>query len=102
MRDRGSTLVLVLLAATALAWTVMVATVALTTHLGAVSRAQAAADAGALAGVTEGRLGAAEVVRRNGARLTDWHVVVVGDGRRVTVTTEFGGVTATARATDEP
>lgn len=58
------------------------------------ARAQAAADAAALAGVVEGEVGAADLARRNGAELHQFR----GDGGVVTVVVERGGARATAAA----
>jgi uncharacterized membrane protein len=58
------------------------------------SEAQTAADAAALAGALEGREGADELARANGAVLVSFTV----DGAEVQVVVEHGEVRATARA----
>lgn len=59
------------------------------------ARAQAAADAAALAGVVEGREAAEELARANGATLLSFRV----DGRDTIVEVRVGRATAEARAT---
>jgi len=61
-------------------------------------RAQHAADAAALAGVTGGRVAADELAGRNGATLISWSRI----GDDVVVTVVVDGRRATARATDGP
>jgi len=61
-------------------------------------RAQAAADAAALAGAVGGRPAAADLAHANGAVLVAWSE----DGDEVTVTVEVAGQRARARATDAP
>lgn len=58
------------------------------------AEAQAAADAAALAGVVEGRAGAADLARRNGAGLVDFVV----EGSTVEVEVNRRGVRAVAAA----
>jgi hypothetical protein len=58
------------------------------------ARAQTAADAAALAGVVEGRDGAAELARANGAELVDLRV----EGGETVVVVRVGRAVATARA----
>jgi Flp pilus assembly protein TadG len=61
-------------------------------------RAQAAADAAALAGVTGGRSASERLAAANGATIVSWS----RDGHRVTVTVTVGDRRGTARASDEP
>jgi Flp pilus assembly protein TadG len=62
------------------------------------ARAQTAADAAALAGLTSGRPGAARVAQANGAVLVSY----VRSGWTVTVQTRVEEVTARARASNGP
>lgn len=64
------------------------------------SRAQAAADAAALAGVGGGRRAAAELAAANGGALVEFRSL--GDDHTVEVVVAVGGVRARARATDGP
>jgi shikimate kinase len=76
-------------------------TIALVPVLGALldrQRAQSAADAAALAGVSGGRASSSAIADANGAVLVGWSEV----GYEVTVTVVVGHQRATARATDEP
>jgi hypothetical protein len=98
MRDRGSMLVFTVLAGLAFASAALVASVPLFDELAARQRAQNAADAAALAGVTGGRGAAVELARANGAALVMWEPV----GDTVVVTVAVDGRTASARATDAP
>jgi hypothetical protein len=61
-------------------------------------RAQNAADAAALAGVTGGREASERLAARNDGILIAWS----RDGRTVVVTVTVDGQSARARATDEP
>jgi Flp pilus assembly protein TadG len=61
-------------------------------------RAQTAADAAALAGVTGGRSASADLAVANGATLVSFE----RDGSTVTVIVRVGDVRARARATDGP
>ncbi len=92
--QRGSGLVVVAIGS-ALAAVLMLALVVLGDRVIDGSRAQAAADAAALAGVVEGRSAAAELAGSNGARLVSFdevagvvRVVVEVDGRRAEATAE--------------
>lgn len=98
MRDRGSILVFTVLVGLAFTLAALVALVPLFDELGARQRAQNAADAAALAGVTGGRAAAADLAAANGAVLVVWE----RNGRTVTVTVSVDGRTALARATDAP
>jgi len=61
-------------------------------------RAQNAADAAALAGVTGGPAAGERLARANGGVIVSWSQ----DGTAVTVTVRVGERTASARATGEP
>jgi predicted MarR family transcription regulator len=61
-------------------------------------RAQSAADAAALAGVTGGRAASARLASANDGVVVSWS----RDGRAVTVTVAVGDQRASARATDAP
>jgi Flp pilus assembly protein TadG len=61
-------------------------------------RAQNAADAAALAGVTGGREASERLAARNDAVLIAWS----REGRTVVATVRVGDRSASARATDEP
>lgn len=98
MRDRGSMLVLTVLVGLAVTAAVLMAITPLLTGLVQRQRAQAAADAAALAGVVGGRPAAADLARANGAVLVAWSEV----GDEVTVTVEVADQRARARATDAP
>ena len=98
MRDRGSMLVFTVLVGLAFTSGALVATVSVFEELVARQRAQNAADAAALAGVTGGRLAAVDLAVANGATLLSWE----RSGRAVTVRVEVDGRAATARATDAP
>jgi len=102
MRDRGSTLVMVMLVAVAVSWSVVMAINPLVVQLRDQQRAQQAADAGALAGVTGGEGLATSIVQRNGGELVGWQIEVVAEHHRVTVIARVGDREASARATDEP
>jgi hypothetical protein len=98
MRDRGSMLVFVVLVGLGLTAAVTLALVPVLTGLVDHQRAQNAADAAALAGVTGGRSASAELASANGATLVSWSRA----GHAVTVTVVLDGQEAVARATDEP
>lgn len=98
MRDRGSMLVATVLVGLALTAGVLLALTPVLTDLVDRQRAQAAADAAALAGVVEGRTAAAELAAANGGLLVAWSE----SGDEVTVVVEVGGQRARARATDAP
>lgn len=91
-------LVLTCIVAVAIVAAVLLAFLPVMVDLTARQRAQTAADAAALAGVTGGESASAELASANGAVLVRWG----RDGRDVTVTVELGEVSATARATDAP
>jgi Flp pilus assembly protein TadG len=97
-RDRGAMLVFTALVGIAMCAAVTLALVPVLTGLVDRQRAQSAADAAALAGVTGGRVASADLAAANGAVLTAWS----RDGFEVTVTVRVGDHDATARATDEP
>ena len=98
MRDRGSMLVLTVLVGTAITAAVLVAIVPVLGDLVDRQRAQAAADAAALAGVSAGRGGAAALAAANGGVLVSWSE----SGDEVTVVVAVDGQRAQARATDAP
>lgn len=97
-RDRGSMAVLTVLVGLALTSAVLTAMVPWVTELADRHRAQTAADAAALAGVTGGRAGAVRLAAANDGTLVAWRLV----GDDVVVTVEVGGHRASARATDGP
>jgi hypothetical protein len=74
-------------------------------HLGRsvidAGRARTAADAAALAGVTEGRAGAARLAAEHGAVLVAWSRHGVPGATTVTVTVRVGRASATAAASNE-
>jgi DNA-binding transcriptional regulator YdaS (Cro superfamily) len=98
MRDRGSMLVLTVLVGTAMTVAVLLAVEPVLDRLVDRQRALAAADAAALAGVTDGRAGAAALAAANGGVLVSWSV----SGHEVAVVVEIDGQRAEARATDAP
>lgn len=98
MRDRGSMLVLTVLVGLALTASVLVAITPVLTGLVHRQRAQAAADAAALAGVVDGRGAAIALAEANGGVLVGWTEL----GDEVTVVVAVEGRRATARATDAP
>lgn len=98
MRDHGSMLVFTTLVGTAFTAAVLVAVEPVLEELVDRQRARAAADAAALAGVTDGRDRAAVLATANGGVLVAWSE----SGDEVTVVVEVGGQRATARATDAP
>ena len=91
-------LVLTVLVGLAVSAAVMLALVPVLGALVDRQRAQAAADAAALAGVVDGRTAAAAIAAANGAVLVEWSEA----GAEVTVTVVVDGVRAVARATDAP
>ena len=97
-RDRGSMAVLTVLVGLALTSAVLTAMMPWVAELGDRQRAQTAADAAALAGVTGGRLGSARLAAANDGTLVAWRLV----GDDVIVTVDVDGHRATARATDGP
>lgn len=96
--DRGSALVLTVLIGMGLTGATALALSPVLGDLLERQRARTAADAAALAGVSEGRSGAAELARANGGALVGWST----SGDEVTVIVRVGDRTATARATDAP
>lgn len=98
MRDRGSMLVVTLLVAVTTVGAALTAMFPLVDALVDRQRAQHAADAAALAGVSAGRSASADLAGRNGATLVAWSRV----GDDVVVTVVVDGRRATARATDAP
>lgn len=105
-RDRGSMLVLTMLVGTALTAAVLLAIEPVLIGLVDRQRAQAAADAAALAGVTDGRAGAAALAAANGGELVSWSQTGAGVAGEVAVLVEVvvvvDGRRAAARATDAP
>ncbi len=98
MRDRGSMLVFVMLVGVALTAAVTLALQPVLAALIDHARAQHAADAAALAGVTGGAPAAKDLAAANDATLVAWS----RSGFEVTVTVQVGDQQATARATNEP
>ncbi len=97
-RDAGSMLVLVVFVGVAIT---AAGTLALVPLLGGLidhQRAQSAADAAALAGVSGGRVASGAISAANGAALISWSRT----GHEVTVEVRVGDQTVTARATDGP
>ena len=97
--ERGAVTVLVAacMVVTAL---VLLRVVRLGTAAASRAKAQSAADAAALAGVVEGRNGAAELASVNGGVLTDW--VDNEDEVQVVVTVDDAQATARARREETP
>jgi hypothetical protein len=98
MRDRGSMLVFVMLVGVALTAAVTLALLPVLTALIDRARAENAADAAALAGVTGGEAASNAIAAANNATLVAWS----RSGFDVTVTVQVGEQEASARATDEP
>ena len=98
MRDRGSMLVFVMLVGVAFSAAVTLALLPVLTALVDHARAQNAADAAALAGVTGGAAASRAIAAANDATVLAWSQT----GHDVTVTVQVGEQQATARATDEP
>lgn len=98
MRDRGSMLVFTVLVGLAFTSAILIALVPWLDGAIDHRRAQHAADAAALAGVTGGRSASAELAGANGATLVAWSRA----GREVTVVVRVDDRAATARATDGP
>lgn len=97
-RDRGSMLVLVVMAGLAIT---VAATLALAPMLGDLQdrqRARSAADAAALAGVTGGAASSERIATANGAIVVEWRRT----DDEVVVRVVVGDATAVARATDRP
>lgn len=97
-RDRGQATVLLLACVTVLV-VVMVAVAHFGGRVMVRERAQAAADAAALAGVVGGRPAAARLAARNGGNLVSFRSP---DSLTVEVTVRVGDAVATARATRAP
>jgi predicted RND superfamily exporter protein len=91
-------LVFVLLVGVALTAAVTLALLPVLTALIDHARAESAADAAALAGVTGGEAASSAIAAANEATVVAWS----RSGYDVTVTVRVGGQQATARATDEP
>ena len=98
MRDRGSMLVFVMLVGVAFTAAVTLALVPVLNALIDHARAESAAEAAALAGVTGGEVASGAIAAANGAAIVAWS----RSGHDVTVTVQVGDQQATARATDEP
>ncbi|HZB41059.1 MAG TPA: hypothetical protein VE487_08845 [Ilumatobacter sp.] len=98
MRDRGSMLVFVMLVGVAFTAAVTLALLPVLTALLDHARAQNAADAAALAGVSGGAAASGAIAAANDATVVAWS----RSGHDVTVTVQVGEQRATARATDEP
>jgi outer membrane lipoprotein SlyB len=97
-RDDGQSALVVLIVGAALFVAVLTAMVGFGGHLTDRTRAQSAADAAALGGVTGGVDLATGLAERHGATLVSY----VDNGDRVTVIVRLDGSTATASATDLP
>lgn len=91
-------LLVTMLVGVAMTASVLIAMTPLLTGLVHRQRAQAAADAAALAGVVGGRAAATDLAGANGGVLVEWS----DDGDHVTVVVAVGGHRARARATDAP
>lgn len=98
MRDRGSMLLFTMLVGVALTAAVTLALQPVLVALIDRARAEHAADAAALAGVTGGESASSELASANDATLVAWS----RSGLEVTVTVQVGDQQATARATNEP
>jgi Tfp pilus assembly protein PilX len=99
--DRGQALGLVLMSVALIAM-VAVGITSIATRLTDRSRAQNAADAAALAGVSGGAAEASIVATRNGAVLVSFDDVTTELGVIVTVEVMVGDERAIARASSEP
>ena len=98
--DQGGALVLLLLVAAVLAASLTAALGDLGATVVDRTRAGAAADAAALAGLRGGAGEAVRIARLNDAHLVSFHEDLVSS--QVTVVVVVGEVAATARATDAP
>lgn len=96
--DHGQSALIVVFVSTVFFAAILVAMVSFGGHVTDRSRAQSAADAAALGGVTGGAEVAAELAERHGATLVSF----VDDGEVVTVVVRIDSSTATASATDAP
>ena len=92
-RERGQAVPLIVMVLAAIAVAV-VGTAQVGGRVVDRARAQTAADAAALAGVTGGRIAADELARRNGGSVVDFH----SSGQRVQVRVRVGAVLASASA----
>ncbi len=101
-RDRGQAVLLLLLPALALATVVALAVGHSGRQVIDRSRAQAAADAAALAGVDGGRSAATALAAANGAALVAFDATPDGEYVTVVVEVTVGDAHATARATNGP
>jgi Flp pilus assembly protein TadG len=97
-RDDGQSALTVLFVGAALFVAVLTAMVSFGGYLTDRTRAQSAADAAALGGVTGGVDVATGLAERHGATLVSY----VDDGDRVTVIVRVDDSTATASASDAP
>jgi hypothetical protein len=102
MRDRGSMVVLVAMVTVALTVAIGGALVPVVRQLGDQQRAETAADAAALAGVTGGQMASARLASSNGAELVSWKSSGPIGAVTVTVVVRVGERIATARATNGP
>jgi hypothetical protein len=91
-------LVFVIFVGVALTAAVTLALLPVLTALLDHQRAQSAADAAALAGVSGGAAASSAIAAANDATVVAWS----RSGHEVTVTVQIGAQRATARATDEP
>ncbi len=97
-RDEGQSALIVVFVSSALFVAILAAMVTFGGHLVDRTRAQSAADAAALGGVTGGADAAAELAERHGAILVSY----VANGEVITVVVRVDDSTATASATDAP
>ena len=97
-RDRGSTMVFVVLVALGFTVAAGAGLAQLSRDLIDVSRARSAADAAALASLEGGHAAAVELATTNGATVVSWARV----GSDVVVEVRVGDAVATARATIAP
>ncbi len=100
-RDQGQGVIL-MMAAVAVVATMIVAIGVVGQRLVDHQRAQAAADAAALAGVINGEPAARRVAAANGATVLKYRSHGTANARTVTVTAAVAGQQATARATNGP
>lgn len=98
MRDRGSMLIVTTLVGLSITGAATAAAIPFLDAIVDRQRAQNAADAAALAGVTGGSAAASDLAAANGAELVSWR----RSGRDVVVVVAVDGREATARATDAP
>ncbi|HQV57539.1 MAG TPA: hypothetical protein PKV27_05980 [Ilumatobacteraceae bacterium] len=100
-RESGQAIPLLLIVVTLAALT-LVGVGKLGSRMIARQRAQAAADATALAGVTLGDAGARQVAASNSATVVSLAIDEAADGVTCSVVVIVDGVTAQAQATDRP